>query len=112
MEITLDIPESMARTLGYARESLPRRALEALLVDECAGGDGYRCRLRDAVLVATHIKHDVSLNASDSFKCHPLAHQELSRSPTVEIIHCQYTDGSPSDGSQADQMSAIPAKVL
>ena len=38
MEITLDIPESMARTLGYARESLPRRALEALLVDECARG--------------------------------------------------------------------------
>ena len=38
MEITLDIPEPVARTLGYARETLPRRALEALLVEECVLG--------------------------------------------------------------------------
>ena len=38
MEITLQIPESLAMTLGYAPEALPRRALEALLVDECSRG--------------------------------------------------------------------------
>ena len=38
MEVTLEIPEPVAKTLGYARETLPRRALEALLVDECARG--------------------------------------------------------------------------
>jgi hypothetical protein len=38
MEITLEIPETVAKTLGYAPEALPRRALEALLVDECSRG--------------------------------------------------------------------------
>ena len=38
MEITLEIPETVARTLGYAPEALPRRVLEALLVDECSRG--------------------------------------------------------------------------
>lgn len=33
MEVTLQIPEPIAKTLGYAADSLPRRALEALLVD-------------------------------------------------------------------------------
>jgi hypothetical protein len=32
MEVTLETPEPVARSLGYARETLPRRALEALLV--------------------------------------------------------------------------------
>jgi hypothetical protein len=38
MEITLKIPETVARTLGYTAEALPRRALEALLVNECSRG--------------------------------------------------------------------------
>jgi Uncharacterised protein family (UPF0175) len=38
MEIVVDVPEQVARTLGYSAEALPRRALEALLVDECAQG--------------------------------------------------------------------------
>lgn len=38
MEITLEIPETVAKTLGYAPEAWPRRALEALLVDECSRG--------------------------------------------------------------------------
>jgi hypothetical protein len=38
MEVTLEIPEAVAKTLGYAPEALPRRALEALLVDECSRG--------------------------------------------------------------------------
>jgi len=38
MEIVVDVPEQVAKTLGYSAEALPRRALEALLVDECAQG--------------------------------------------------------------------------
>ena len=38
MEITLQIPESVARMLGYGSDELPKRALEALLIDECARG--------------------------------------------------------------------------
>lgn len=38
MEVTLQIPEPVAKTLGYAPATLPRRVLEALLVDECARG--------------------------------------------------------------------------
>lgn len=38
MEVVVDVPEQVAKTLGYSADSLPRRALEALLVDECARG--------------------------------------------------------------------------
>ena len=38
MEVTFEIPEPVAKRLGYGREALPRRALEALLVDECSRG--------------------------------------------------------------------------
>jgi hypothetical protein len=38
MEIKLEVPEAVAEALGYPRETLPRRALVALLVDECARG--------------------------------------------------------------------------
>jgi hypothetical protein len=38
MEITLEIPETVVKTLGYAPAAWPRRALEALLVDECSRG--------------------------------------------------------------------------
>lgn len=38
MEITLGVPEPVAKALGYARETLPQRALEALPVHECARG--------------------------------------------------------------------------
>ena len=38
MEITLEIPETVAKVLGYAPAAWPKRALEALLVDECSRG--------------------------------------------------------------------------
>ncbi len=38
MEATFEVPELVAKTLGYTTSALPRRALEALLVDECARG--------------------------------------------------------------------------
>ena len=38
MEVIVEVSEQVARTLGYPLNALPRRALEALLVDECARG--------------------------------------------------------------------------
>lgn len=38
MQAVIDIPEQVLKTLGYTQSTLPRRALEALLVDECARG--------------------------------------------------------------------------
>jgi len=38
MQVTLEIPQSLAETLGYTADTLPRRALQALVVDECARG--------------------------------------------------------------------------
>ncbi len=38
MEVTLQIPESVERLLGYGPEELRQRTFEALLVDECARG--------------------------------------------------------------------------
>lgn len=47
MEITLSIPEPIVRTLGYRPESMPRRALEALLVDECSRGNLSRGKVAE-----------------------------------------------------------------
>ena len=49
MEITLQVPEPLAKTLGYVAETLPRRALEALLVDECSRGRLSRGKVREAL---------------------------------------------------------------
>ena len=38
MEVVVEVPEQVAKTLGYSKKTLPRRALEALLVDECSRG--------------------------------------------------------------------------
>jgi hypothetical protein len=63
MEITLDIPEPVARTLGYARETLPRRALEALLVEECVLGRLSRGKVAEILGLGFH-------EAEDLFRAH------------------------------------------
>ena len=54
MEITLDIPEPVANMLGYAREALPRRVLEALLIDECARGRLSRGKVAELLGLGFH----------------------------------------------------------
>ena len=54
MEITLEIPEPVAKTLGYAPAALPRRALEALLVDECARGHLSRGKVAELLGLSFH----------------------------------------------------------
>lgn len=38
MNVTVEIPDNVATMLGYSSDVLPRRTLEALLVDECVRG--------------------------------------------------------------------------
>jgi predicted HTH domain antitoxin len=54
MEVTLQIPEPVAKSLGYAEDTLPRRALEALLVDECARGRLSRGKVAEILSLSFH----------------------------------------------------------
>jgi hypothetical protein len=54
MEATIEIPEPIAKTLGYTRSALPRRALEALLVDECARGRLSRGKVAEILKLNFH----------------------------------------------------------
>ena len=54
MEITLQVPEPVVRALGYAPETLLRRALEALLVDECALGRLSRGKVAELLGLGFH----------------------------------------------------------
>ena len=59
MEVTLEVPEPVATTLGYAQETLPRRALEALLVDECARGRLSRGKVAELLGLSFHETEDL-----------------------------------------------------
>ena len=59
MEITLEVPETVAKALGYARDTLPRRALEALLVDECARGRLSRGKVAEVLGLSFHETEDL-----------------------------------------------------
>ena len=54
MEITFEIPEPVAKTLGYRPETLPRRAYEALLVDECVRGRLSRGKVAELLAISFH----------------------------------------------------------
>jgi hypothetical protein len=54
MEATFEIPEPVAKTLGYTASALPRRALEALLVDECARGRLSRGKVAEILGLGFH----------------------------------------------------------
>lgn len=51
--------EPVAESLGYARETRSRRALEALLVDECAGGWLSRGKFADILGLSFHEAEDL-----------------------------------------------------
>jgi predicted HTH domain antitoxin len=62
MEITLEIPETVAKTLGYAPETLPRRVLEALLVDECSRGHLTRGKVAELLGLSFQETEDLLRN--------------------------------------------------
>ncbi len=59
MEITLEVPENVAKALGYARETLSKRALEALLVDECVRGRLSRGKVAELLGLSFHQTEDL-----------------------------------------------------
>ena len=59
MEVTLEIPEPVAKNLGYQNASLPRRALEALLIDECARGRLSRGKVAELLGLSFHETEDL-----------------------------------------------------
>ena len=76
MQITLEVPEPVAQTLGYARETLPRRALEALLVDECARGRLSRGKVAEILGLSFH-------EAEDLFRARRVPYPAKSRADDV-----------------------------
>ena len=54
MQVTVHIPEPVAKVLGYTAEALPRRALEAFLVDECARGRISRGKVAEILGLSFH----------------------------------------------------------
>lgn len=59
MEVTFEVPEAVIKALGYASETLPRRALEALLVDECARGRLSRGKVAELLGLSFHAAEDL-----------------------------------------------------
>jgi hypothetical protein len=53
----------VAKALGYARETLPKRALAVLLVDECASGRLSRRKVAELLGLSFH-------EAEDLFRAH------------------------------------------
>ena len=54
MNVTLQIPDPIAEVLGYPVDTFPRRALEALLVDECVRGKISRGKVAEVLGLAFH----------------------------------------------------------
>ena len=73
MEVTLEIPEPVAKILGYVPETLPRRALEALLVDECARGRLTRGKVAELLGLGFH-------ETEDLFRAHRVPYPIKTRS--------------------------------
>ena len=77
MEITLEIPEMVAKTLGYAPEALPRRALEALLVDECSRGHLTRGKVAELLGLSFQENEDLFRNCRVPYPIKTLADDVL-----------------------------------
>ena len=54
MEVIVEVSDQVVKCLGYPAEALPRRALEALLVDECACGRLSRGKVAELLGLSFH----------------------------------------------------------
>lgn len=59
MEVTLELLEPVVKALGYPQETLPRRVLEALLVDECVRGRLSRGKIAELLGLGFHETEDL-----------------------------------------------------
>ena len=78
MEITLHIPDELARLLGSAGE-IERRALEALALEEYKLGHLTKPELRRLLGFGTRAKLDEFLKAHDVFEPYTLEDLERER---------------------------------
>lgn len=78
MEITLTIPDALARRIGRAGD-IERRALEALALDEFRQGHLGRAELRELLGFATRGKLDEFLTAHGIFGTYTAADLERDR---------------------------------
>jgi hypothetical protein len=72
VQITLEFPEPVAKTRGYAPETLPRRVLEALLVGEGARGRISRGKVAELLGLSFY-------QAEDLFRAHRVPYPIKSR---------------------------------
>ncbi len=78
MEITLHIPDELARLLG-SRGQIERRALEALALEEYKLGHLTKPELRRLLGIGTRAKLDEFLKAHDVFEPYTLEDLERER---------------------------------
>ena len=63
MNVTFKVPDAIAQTLGYGPDMLPRRALEALLIDECVRGRMSRGKVAELLGLSFHQAEELLLPA-------------------------------------------------
>ena len=85
MEITVRIPDDLARRLGTASE-VERRVLEALALDEFKLGHLTKPELRRLLGFGTRAKLDEFLKAHDVFEAYTLDDLERDRQDLAEIV--------------------------
>jgi hypothetical protein len=78
VEITLHIPDELARLLG-SRGEIERRALEALALEEYKLGHWTKPELRRLLGIGTRAKLDEFLKAHDIFEPYTLEDLERER---------------------------------
>ena len=79
MEITLNIPDELARLIGGTGD-IERRALEALALEEFRAGHLTKPELRRLLGFGTRMKLDEFLKAHDIFESYTLEDLERERS--------------------------------
>ena len=85
MEVTLEIPESISETLGYATETLPRRAMEALLVDECARGRLSRGKVAEILGLSFYEAEEVFRSCRVPYPAKTSAEDAIDNAPLPKL---------------------------
>jgi hypothetical protein len=101
MEITLQVPEPVTKALGYAQETLPRRALEALLIDECARGRLSRGKVAELLGLGFHDTEELSRGHRVPYPPEP----SLAPRPAEPLAP---GSSNPAPGPSADLTEASP----
>lgn len=80
VEITIQVPEALARVLGYSAQDLPDRALEALVVNECARGRISRGKVAEILGLSFHEAEELFKNRQVPYPAKTAAEDGLANS--------------------------------